>query len=76
MEKIKTMIWPKFLWQVEKYLFRIPVNDLRLSEYFRDMLDSSHVGNEAEGKSDDQPIVLNGITGQEMWHFLEVFFPP
>lgn len=57
---------------MEKYLFRIPVDVLRASEYFRDMLDSKHVGESGEGQSDEHPIVLEGITAREFKNFLDV----
>lgn len=61
--------------QVENYLFRVPVNVLRTSDHFRDMLDSSHVGDRSEGQTDDKPIILTGIAAKEMNHFLDVIFP-
>lgn len=60
---------------MERELFRVPVNILRASEYFRDMLDAEHTGNPNEGMTDDNPILLLGITAAEMQSFLDVLFP-
>lgn len=57
--------------QVEKRLFRVPVNILRMSAHFKDMFDSPHVGEKDEGQSDDHPILLSSITAMEMEHFLD-----
>ena len=50
------------------------MNVLRGSPYFRDMLDAEHTGQPREGHSDDQPIVLQGITAKELESFLDVIF--
>ncbi|KAG8944130.1 hypothetical protein FRC04_002168 [Tulasnella sp. 424] len=56
---------------VEDTLFHVPVRRLRESQYFRDMIDESHIGTEGEGKSDEKPIGLGGITAFEMASFLD-----
>lgn len=63
------------LLQVEDELFRVPVNALRVSEHFRDMLDAEHTGSLGEGATDDNPIVLKGIAASEMQSFLDILFP-
>ncbi|KIO18813.1 hypothetical protein M407DRAFT_31527 [Tulasnella calospora MUT 4182] len=55
----------------EDTLFHIPVWQLRESQYFRDMIDECHTGSEGEGKSDENPIKLGGITAFEMACFLD-----
>ncbi|KAG8959707.1 hypothetical protein FRC00_001321 [Tulasnella sp. 408] len=62
--------------QVEDTIFHIPVRRLKQSQYFRDMIDDMHTGNESEGKSDDHPIVLGGISAFEMASFLDVLDTP
>ncbi|KAG9043076.1 hypothetical protein FS837_010060 [Tulasnella sp. UAMH 9824] len=56
---------------VEDSLFQIPTRLLRESQYFSDMMDESHIGSEGEGKSDENPICLGGITAFEMESFLD-----
>ncbi|KAG9025614.1 hypothetical protein FS837_004864 [Tulasnella sp. UAMH 9824] len=55
----------------EDTLFHIPVWQLRESPYFREMIDECHTGSEGEGKSDENPIGLGGITAFEMTSFLD-----
>ncbi|KAG9025126.1 hypothetical protein FS837_005074, partial [Tulasnella sp. UAMH 9824] len=57
---------------VEDTIFHIPVRRLRQSQYFRDMMDDMHTGDESEGKSHDHPIVQGGISVFEMASFLDV----
>ncbi|KAG8928401.1 hypothetical protein FRC00_001761 [Tulasnella sp. 408] len=61
---------------VEDTIFHIPVRRLKQSQYFRDMLDDMHTGKESEGKSDDHPIVLGGISAFEIASFLDVLDTP
>ncbi|KAG8946676.1 hypothetical protein FRC00_009463 [Tulasnella sp. 408] len=56
---------------VEDNLFQIPTRRLRESQYFSDMMDGSHIGSEGEGKSDENPICLGGVTAFEMESFLD-----
>ncbi|KAG8913830.1 hypothetical protein FRC00_001490 [Tulasnella sp. 408] len=57
---------------VDGYLFQLPVRRLKESKYFQDMLDSEHLGTSVEGRSDDHPIELKGITSFEMESFAEI----
>ncbi|KAG8909856.1 hypothetical protein FRC01_006684 [Tulasnella sp. 417] len=57
---------------VDGYLFQLPVRRLKESKYFQDMLDSEHLGGSAEGKSDENPITLGGITEFEMESFVHI----
>ncbi|KAG8896367.1 hypothetical protein FRC01_011862, partial [Tulasnella sp. 417] len=60
------------VFSVEDVIFHIPVRCLKQSQYFRDMIDDAHTGKELEGRSDDHPIVLGGISAFEMACFLDV----
>ncbi|KAG9031483.1 hypothetical protein FS837_002973, partial [Tulasnella sp. UAMH 9824] len=57
---------------VDGYLFQLPVRRLEQSKHFQDMLGSEHLGDSVEGKSDEHPIVLEGITSFEMESFVDV----
>ncbi|KAG8959708.1 hypothetical protein FRC00_001322 [Tulasnella sp. 408] len=58
--------------QVEDIIFHVPTRRLKESPYFRDMIDEAHTGLESEGKSNEHPIVLSGISAFEMTSFLDV----
>ncbi|KIO22953.1 hypothetical protein M407DRAFT_27523 [Tulasnella calospora MUT 4182] len=57
---------------VDGYLFKLPVRRLKESKYFQDMLGSEHLGGSVEGKSDEHPITLGGITSFEMESFVGI----
>lgn len=57
---------------VGTHLYRIPTNLMQGSPQFRDMLEAPQVGDAEEGRSDSHPIVLDGITSEEMDYFLDV----
>ncbi|KAG8921007.1 hypothetical protein FRC01_000490 [Tulasnella sp. 417] len=57
---------------VDGYLFQLPVRRLKESKYFQDMLGSEHLGESVEGRSDEHPIALGGITSFEMESFVDV----
>ncbi|KAG8938362.1 hypothetical protein FRC04_009021 [Tulasnella sp. 424] len=64
---------PEYLiFSVEGYLYRVPVDRLQESAYFRDMLESTNTGIVGEGKSDEHPITLAGLSNFEMENFLDV----
>ncbi|KAG8912964.1 hypothetical protein FRC01_004811 [Tulasnella sp. 417] len=58
--------------EVDGYLFQLPVRRLNESKYFQDMLGAEHLGGSVEGKSDDHPIALGGITEFEMESFVHI----
>lgn len=58
--------------KIEGYLYRVPVNRLQESAYFRDMLESPSTGIAGEGKSDEHPITLAGLSTFEMESFMDV----
>ncbi|KAG8949670.1 hypothetical protein FRC04_008416 [Tulasnella sp. 424] len=56
---------------VEDILFHVPLRRLKQSQYFRDMIEETHTGLESEGKSNEHPIFLSGISAFEMTSFLD-----
>lgn len=58
--------------KVEGYLYRVPVGRLKESEHFKSMLESAHMGGDGEGRSDEHPITLEGISNFEMESFMDV----
>lgn len=72
----KHYIVDHLVFAVENYYYRIPVRTLRQSQYFQDMLDAEHTGDNVEGQSDEHPIVLIGITSFEIDSLLEVLNAP
>lgn len=61
---------------VDDTLFQIPLRHLRQSQFFRDMINEVHTGSEGEGKSDELPIYLSGISAFEMESFLRAIDSP
>ncbi|KAG8914584.1 hypothetical protein FRC01_004001 [Tulasnella sp. 417] len=61
---------------VDDTLFHIPLRRLSQSQYFRDMIGEAYIGSEGEGKSDEHPICLGGISAFEMESFLKVIDSP
>ncbi|KAG8918412.1 hypothetical protein FRC01_001873 [Tulasnella sp. 417] len=57
---------------VEETLFHFPMRLLKQSQYFRDMIEESHTGLESEGKDNNNPISISGITAFDMASFLDV----
>jgi len=61
--------------QVENYLFRVPHSCLAQSEVFRDLFLLPVGAHGAEGQSDANPIVLEGIKKGEFESLLKVLCP-
>lgn len=59
-------------YQVEDMIFQVPMRRLKQSQYFRDMLEDAHTGLGSEGKDNEHPISLSGISAFEMTSFLDV----
>ncbi|KAG8949671.1 hypothetical protein FRC04_008417 [Tulasnella sp. 424] len=57
---------------IEDILFQVPIRRLKQSQYFHDMIDEAHTGLESEGKNNQHPIFLTGISAFEMTSFLDV----
>ncbi|KIO33644.1 hypothetical protein M407DRAFT_186710 [Tulasnella calospora MUT 4182] len=57
---------------VEDVIFHIPNRRLMQSQFFREMIEGTHTGLELEGKDDEHPISLGGISAFEMTSFLDV----
>ncbi|KAG8895011.1 hypothetical protein FRC00_008148, partial [Tulasnella sp. 408] len=57
-------------------IFLIPLRLLQQSQYFRDMIGAANTGSEGEGKSDEHPIRLDGISAFEMRSFLKAVDSP
>lgn len=53
-------------------MFHIPTRRLKQSEYFRDMIEDAHTGLQSEGKDNEHPIQLSGISAFEMTSFLDI----
>ncbi|KIO33641.1 hypothetical protein M407DRAFT_17604 [Tulasnella calospora MUT 4182] len=56
---------------VEDILFHVPLRRLKQSQFFREMIEETHTGLESEGKSNENPIFLSGISVFEMTSFLD-----
>lgn len=61
---------------VEDVLFHLSVRRIKQSQFFCDMIDEAHTGVESEGKSDEHPISLGGISAFEMTSFLDALENP
>ncbi|KIO33638.1 hypothetical protein M407DRAFT_17599 [Tulasnella calospora MUT 4182] len=57
---------------VEDIIFQVPRRRLKQSRYFQDMLEDAHTGAGSEGKDNEHPISLGGISAFEMTSFLDV----
>ncbi|KAG9036704.1 hypothetical protein FS837_001609, partial [Tulasnella sp. UAMH 9824] len=61
---------------VEDMIFHVPNRRLKQSQFFREMLEGTHTGLELEGKDNEHPISLGGISAFEMASFLDVTQSP
>ncbi|KAG9041484.1 hypothetical protein FS837_012207 [Tulasnella sp. UAMH 9824] len=61
---------------VEDMIFHVPNRRIRQSQFFREMLGGTHTGLELEGKDNEHPISLGGISAFEMASFLDVTQSP
>ncbi|KIO33643.1 hypothetical protein M407DRAFT_17606 [Tulasnella calospora MUT 4182] len=61
---------------VEDVIFHIPNRLLKQSQFFREMIKETHTGLELEGKDNEHPVSLGGISAFEMTSFLDVTQSP
>ncbi|KAG8857251.1 hypothetical protein FRB96_005926 [Tulasnella sp. 330] len=61
-------------WKIENTLYGVPQALLQQSPFFSSMLENINTGGSLEGKSDDTPIKLGGITTHEMDNFLTLLY--
>ncbi|KAG8967794.1 hypothetical protein FRC05_001890 [Tulasnella sp. 425] len=62
---------PEVVFKVEGVIFGIPRSQLLVSEFFRDMLNSEHIGTPDEGTKEN-PIVLDAVSLSQVTSFYKV----
>lgn len=62
---------PEVVFKVEGVIFGIPRSQLLVSEFFRDMLNSEHIGSPDEGTKEN-PIILNAVSLSQVTSFYKV----